>query len=151
MYNVGLSINLIKGLINHGFVIGNIIIDGKSYESSMTALGYNPNKCSMCGYVQKPFSGLEVDRHHVLNRSWKPKFNFKIPLCRNCHDFVHFELPNGLTPHRTNSKKMVNYSLQHSRVVIDNLIQLLLDEKKLKNFDTKKLILPYTGKVDYKL
>lgn len=145
MYNVGLPINVVKGLINHGFVIGNVVIDGKGYEAKMVTLGYNPNKCSMCGYVQRPSDRIKVDRHHVLNRSWKPKFNFKIPLCRNCHDFVHFELPNALTPHRANSRKRVNHTLQHNKVIIDNLIQLLLNEKELQNFDTRRLILPYTG------
>ena len=145
MYNIGLQKNSIKGLTNHGFSTTNIIIDGKGYDAKIYLVDYDPNKCWLCGSTSKSFSGIDIGRHHVLNLAWKPRFNFKIPLCRSCHDFVHYELPNTLNPHQTNGRKKINYALQHNKVVIDNLIKLLLSEKDLSNFDTRRLILPYTG------
>ena len=145
MYKIGLQKNSIKGLKNHGFSTTNIIIDGKGYDAKIYLVDYNPDKCWMCGRTQKSLSVKKIDRHHVLNHAWRPRFNFKIPLCRSCHDFVHYELPNSLSPHQTNDRKRIKYTLQHNKVVIDNLIRLLLNEKDLSNFDARRLILPYTG------
>lgn len=145
--DVSIDINCIKGLISKGTIIGSITINGEVHRVRLSISRYNPNRCSMCGRVCKQSDGMVVDKHHVLNRAWKPKFNFKIPLCRRCHDFVHYELPNGIIPHRMNSKRSLRYALQHNRVIIDNLIKLLLNEKDLQNFDTRDLILPYDNDI----
>lgn len=44
--------------------------------------------CWMCG------TDKNVTRHHVIPKSFNPKKNMIIPLCRSCHDKIH-RLPAG--------------------------------------------------------
>jgi len=47
-------------------------------------------KCWLCG------SNKSITHHHILNREWKPIKNRTIPLCDECHKFIHHHYPDDI-------------------------------------------------------
>lgn len=68
--------------------------------------------CWLCG------SKNNVTKHHVLNKSWGPKRNIKIPICRDCHDQIHLTTPRKVI--RYKRKKFVSGSKKESNLLISN-------------------------------
>ena len=50
----------------------------------------NDNKCWVCG------TDKNTTAHHAIPQHLKPKQNILIPICRNCHDKVHYDDVTGM-------------------------------------------------------
>lgn len=50
----------------------------------------NDNKCWVCG------GDKNVTSHHAIPQHIKPKQNILIPICRTCHDKVHYDDVMGM-------------------------------------------------------
>ena len=81
---------------------GEVTILSKGGKKTNVHNGHTVGECWQCGKKGK------TTRHHVLNKSWHPKHNIVIPLCRDCHDKVH----NRAHPVIHNSNRRIKYSVR---------------------------------------
>ena len=88
------------------------------------------NECWMCGRTDKP-----VNRHHVLNKSWHPKHNGTIPLCRECHSFVHKMINKGLDFVTIPISKKYIYNKYYNEKIINHKLSKEIRKIKMKPFN----------------
>lgn len=58
----------------------------------MTGVSIHDKECWMCG--KSGLSNMTV--HHAIPQHLKPKKNVTIPICRKCHDKIHFDDVSGM-------------------------------------------------------
>lgn len=88
------------------------------------------NTCWMCD------SNKEITLHHVIPSHFKPKKNILVPICRACHDKIHFDDING----------MYNYAYKIDKTTKEmakaiHLLRNMLDENsKIQTLKNSKKI-----------
>jgi len=74
--------------------------------------------CWLCGKKGK------VTKHHVLNKSWKPKKNLIIPLCDGCHRNLHHKqaiiVNKRIKKFKKKSTRRLNKKLNTYSIRLDN-------------------------------
>jgi tRNA G26 N,N-dimethylase Trm1 len=59
-----------------------------NYKTGKHTIYLKTNSCWLCGSQDK-----KITKHHVINKSFNPKYNILIPLCKECHKKLHSEQP----------------------------------------------------------
>ena len=75
--------------------------------------------CWMCGTKD------HITSHHVISKVFKPKKNLLIPLCRTCHDRIHFISP----PEKKKDKKRKQLILRKHVSKLESTSNKLLDKE----------------------
>lgn len=104
--------------------LGNLLLKGEVNKNGIKINLHNDynGMCWMCGKHK-------YTKHHVIPQSYNPLFNIKIPVCRDCHDFLH-----DIYSKNAQIKRMIDSraSLQANKIVDKKYKSLLKWKRKLK-------------------
>ena len=101
----------------------------------MTSISIHDKKCWVCD-KQDP----KVTVHHAIPQHLKPAKNVTIPVCRKCHDRIHYDDVSGMYSYLFKIERLFNEGTRGVKVLTGMLKNNTKNKQKIEKLNNGEKI-----------